>query len=194
MALFRLDRIQFAAIGRTGREGKALPLRPAGTYIQNMSAGTHDHAACVEHALSRAEAVCAERGARLTALRRRVLVLVWAGHRPRGAYQILDDLREAEGKGIAPLTVYRALEFLEEQGLVHRIESLNAYVGCAVDGTAHRGQFLVCTACGTAIEIDDPAIRASIEDAAARHGFRAETPVVEVRGLCEHCRTEQESR
>lgn len=153
----------------------------------------HHHAACIESALTRAEAVCAARKARLTALRRRVLELVWAGHQPRGAYQILDDLRAAEGKGIAPLTVYRALEFLEEQGLVHRIECLNAYVGCVEPGAAHRGQFLVCSACGETTEIDDPRIRATIEEAAAAQGFQVEAPVIEVRGLCRHCRTETDT-
>lgn len=155
-----------------------------------MSSAGHDHAVCVHNALSRAEALCAERGARLTALRKRVLELVWAGHRPRGAYQILDDLRAAEGKGVAPLTVYRALEFLEEQGLVHRIECLNAYVGCPEPKDSHRGQFLVCTVCGVTVEIDDPDIRATIETAAAAHGFVVDHPVVEVRGLCRTCRLE----
>jgi Fur family transcriptional regulator, zinc uptake regulator len=158
-----------------------------------MSSSPHDHTRCIHDALARAEAVCAERGARLTALRKRVLELVWAGHRPRGAYQILDDLRAAEGKGVAPLTVYRALEFLEDQGLVHRIESLNAYVGCAEPKGAHRGQFLVCTQCGTTVEIDDPDIRATIETAAARQDFAADLPVVEVRGRCRTCRQEPSS-
>lgn len=166
---------------------------PLRSYIQTMSSAGHDHAACIHNALARAETLCAERGARLTALRKRVLELVWAGHRPRGAYQILDDLRAAEGKCVAPLTVYRALEFLEDQGLVHRIECLNAYVGCPEPKDSHRGQFLVCTTCGVTVEIDDPDIRTTIETAAAAHGFVVDHPVVEVRGLCRTCRQEQTS-
>ena len=93
----------------------------------------HDHDACVDDAMARAEAICGAQGARLTPMRRRVLELVWNGHRPRGAYDILEDLA-SDGKKPAPLTVYRALDFLVEQGLVHRLESLNAFVGCADSG------------------------------------------------------------
>ncbi|KAA0598446.1 Fur family zinc uptake transcriptional regulator [Azospirillum lipoferum] len=147
----------------------------------------HDHTHCIADALTRADALCAERGARLTALRRRVLELVWSSHRPRGAYAILEDLSQQDGKAAAPLTVYRALEFLVEQGLVHRIESLNAYVGCAAPGDVHSGQFLVCEACGDAAEIDDPGVGAAIIAAAAGRGFRVQRPTVEVRGLCKSC-------
>ncbi|PWC86570.1 Fur family transcriptional regulator [Azospirillum sp. TSH100] len=147
----------------------------------------HDHTHCIADALTRADALCAERGARLTSLRRRVLELVWSSHRPRGAYAILEDLSQQDGKAAAPLTVYRALEFLVEQGLVHRIESLNAYVGCAAPGAVHSGQFLVCEACGDAAEIDDPGVGAAIKAAAAGHGFRVQRPTVEVRGLCKSC-------
>ena len=146
-----------------------------------------DHAHCIADALTRADALCAERGARLTVLRRRVLELVWNSHRPRGAYAILEDLSQQDGKPTAPLTVYRALEFLVEQGLVHRIESLNAYVGCADPGAVHSGQFLVCATCGNTVEIDDPRIRAAIDASAGEHGFRVQLPTVEVRGLCPEC-------
>jgi len=159
-----------------------------------MTAHPHDHSRCVEGALARAERVCAERGARLTALRRKILELVWSGHRPRGAYQILEDLSEAEGKSAAAPTVYRALEFLEAQGLVHRIECLNAYVGCSGEGGRHRGQFLVCRVCGNAVEILDPRVDAAIGAAAAVEGFAVETPVVEVRGLCRDCRSDREGK
>jgi len=156
-----------------------------------MTASSHDHSQCVEGALSRAERVCAERGTRLTALRRKILELVWSGHRPRGAYQILEDLSAVEGKPAAAPTVYRALEFLEEQGLVHRIECLNAYVGCSSTGERHRGQFLVCRVCGNTVEVLDPRVDAAIGTAAETLGFAVETPVVEVRGLCRECRMDR---
>jgi Fur family transcriptional regulator, zinc uptake regulator len=159
----------------------------AHTHASTAAAAPHDHAHCVADALTRADALCAERGARLTILRRRVLELVWSSHRPRGAYAILEDLSQQDGKATAPLTVYRALEFLVEQGLVHRIESLNAYVGCAAPGATHSGQFLVCEGCGDAAEIDDPSIRSAIDDAAAVRGFRVQRPTVEVRGVCKDC-------
>lgn len=147
----------------------------------------HDHGRCVDDALARAESICAGRGARLTPLRRRVLEIVWAGHRPRGAYAILEELDRAEGSRTAPLTVYRALDFLQGQGLVHRIESLNAYVGCADPGEAHAGQFLVCERCGDAMELDDADVDAAIRAAAGRRGFSVVRPTVEVRGVCPRC-------
>lgn len=156
-------------------------------HASTAAAAPHDHAHCVADALTRADALCAARGARLTVLRRRVLELVWSSHRPRGAYAILEDLSQQDGKATAPLTVYRALEFLVEQGLVHRIESLNAYVGCAAPGATHSGQFLVCEGCGDAAEIDDPSIRSAIDAAAAGRGFRVQRPTVEVRGVCKDC-------
>jgi len=149
----------------------------------------HDHSACIGTALGRARDLCAARGVRLTPVREQVLNLVWSGHRPRGAYDILEDLAQAEGRRVAPLTVYRALDFLVEQGLVHRIESLNAYVGCADPGQAHTGQFLVCEKCGNASEMDDADVAAAIARAAAARGFAAARQTVEVAGLCPACRT-----
>lgn len=148
----------------------------------------HDHGACVKDALARAEAVCAKRGARLTAQRARVLELVWSSHKPRGAYAILEDLSK-DGKRVAPLTVYRALDFLLEQGLIHRIESQNAFVGCPDPGTAHTGQFLVCKTCGDAIEMVDPRIAQAIAETAAAQGFTVTRQTVEVTGICPACRT-----
>ena len=81
----------------------------------------HQHEHCVHNALSSAEDLCSKRGVRLTAIRKRVLELVWASHQPLGAYAILDKLT-AEGHKPAPPTVYRALEFLLEQGLIHMLE------------------------------------------------------------------------
>ena len=91
--------------------------------------GGHEHQGCVADALARAEDVCRQRGARLTPLRRRVLELVWDSHRAVKAYDLLAALGETAGAAKPP-TVYRTLEFLMEHGLVHRIDSLNAFVGC----------------------------------------------------------------
>lgn len=130
--------------------------------------------------------MCAERGVRLTAQRARVLELVWSSHQPRGAYAILEDL-SADGKRVAPLTVYRALDFLLEQGLIHRIESLNAFVGCSAPGTLHTGQFLVCSCCGNAQELVDPRIAAIIAETSAAQGFTITRQTVEVTGICPAC-------
>lgn len=146
----------------------------------------HDHHHCVAVALDVADALCARRGVRFTTLRRRVLELVWGRHEAVGAYVLLDALR-AEGRGAAPPTIYRALDFLMEQGLIHRISHLNAYVGCARPERPHVGQFLICAKCGTAAEIDDPTLTAAIETCAASVGFTVRHPMVEIEGLCTRC-------
>ncbi len=147
----------------------------------------HNHRACIATALAAAEKLCAGRGEQLTALRRRVLELVWAGHKPVGAYQVLDALR-ADGRSAAPPTVYRALDFLLAQGLVHRVESLNAFIGCPHPGEAHATQFLICKDCGTAVELDDPRIDRAIDGTAAKLGFAVAARTVEISGTCADCR------
>jgi Fur family transcriptional regulator, zinc uptake regulator len=147
----------------------------------------HDHEACIGSALDRAAALCEERGARLTDLRRQVLELVWRGHSAVGAYEILAAL-QARHPGAAPPTVYRALDFLVEQRLVHRIESLNAYVGCDRPDRPHISQFLICTGCGATAELTDPGIEAAIGRRAEALGFAVEQQTVELRGRCPACR------
>jgi Fur family zinc uptake transcriptional regulator len=147
----------------------------------------HDHAACVTAAIARAERVCDARGARLTPIRRRVLEIVWQGHGPVGAYDILEKL-SAERRRAAPPTVYRALEFLSEQGLVHRIESSNAFIGCAQPGEAHRAHFLLCAECGEGAEVDDLELREALARVARRAGFAVARETVELEGLCSKCR------
>ena len=146
----------------------------------------HDHQGCIDRALDRAADISAARGARLTLLRRRVLKLIWGGHRPIGAYEILAALKR-EHRAAVPPTVYRALDFLLEHGLVHRIEHLNAYVGCAFPEVLHGGQFLVCRSCGLAAEINDGRIDAAIRHGAGAAGFMVGRPTIEVEGLCPHC-------
>lgn len=137
-------------------------------------------------ALDRAEALCRQRGARLTAQRRQVLGIVCGAQRPLGAYEILDALRTLL-PGAAPPTVYRALEFLVGQGLVHRLETLHAFVGCARPNEPHAGQFLICRTCGAVHELEDPLVSRSVQAAADATGFRAERPVVEISGRCARC-------
>jgi Fur family transcriptional regulator, zinc uptake regulator len=160
----------------------------------------HDHRACVDVALSAADAVCAARDVRLTPLRRRVLELVWHNHNPVGAYAILEAMQadrwtgsKADTRGpVAPPTVYRALDFLLENGLVHRIEMLNAYIGCCQPGARHSGQFLLCGACGSAAELASDALLATIDSEAQRRGFSVRRVMVEVEGLCPDCRAATE--
>jgi Fur family zinc uptake transcriptional regulator len=145
--------------------------------------GPHDHAQCIDDALDAAAEICARRGARLTPLRRRVLELVWAGHEAVKAYDLLARL----GAGAKPPTVYRALDFLVAHGLVHKLESLNAYVGCPRPQTAHEGQFLICDTCGLVDEIDAPELNSQLLERAAIAGFAPQRQTVEVHGLCASC-------
>ncbi|MBD3617894.1 MAG: transcriptional repressor [Chromatiales bacterium] len=136
--------------------------------------------------LARAESVCAASGARLTPLRRRVLELVIRSGRPVGAYELLDQLRAAGHRG-APPTVYRALEFLQQQGLVHRIAMANAYVACSHPGDEHPALIFVCTECGNALELEETQLKASVAARAAAVGFRVPGQPIEVAGTCPLC-------
>ena len=150
---------------------------------------THDHAACVAEAMVRAEGLCKARGLRLTELRRAVLELVWGSHKPVGAYDLLEELSKRRGR-VAPPTVYRALDFLLANGLVHRIESMNAFVGCAAGpGQPHQSSFVICTDCGRAAELDDPRIAAALEMTLQDSGFHVARHTIEVAGRCRDCAT-----
>ncbi|HJN22795.1 MAG TPA: transcriptional repressor [Rhodospirillales bacterium] len=140
----------------------------------------------MNRALNKATAICKKRGVRLTDLRLHVLEIIWAGHKPQGAYHILETLRRRHG-GAQPPTVYRALDFLLEQGLVHRLESLNSYVGCNVPEVNHAGQFLICGNCGLAAEINDNRIEKAIRGGAAEAGFAVAKRTIEVEGICPIC-------
>ena len=146
------------------------------------------------NALDRAEALCQTRGVQLTPLRRDVLRLVLEAEAPIGAYALLDQLKASRAKA-APPTVYRALDFLLEQGLIHRLERLNAFMGCveALEGQSndhahdHPHQFLICRGCGLTREISDQDVAAAICAAAAKAGFSAARSTVEIEGFCGKC-------
>lgn len=149
-----------------------------------------------EGLLERAELVCEHRGARLTTLRRYVLGLVLDSAAPTGAYELLDRLRQTR-RGAAPPTVYRALDFLLEQGLIHRVERLSAFVGCVAGCTAdqgegeshtHAAQFLICRRCGRVIEMQDHDVSAVLARAAKEAGFSISGATIEAEGLCSTCR------
>jgi Fur family zinc uptake transcriptional regulator len=147
----------------------------------------HDHASCVAQALKNAETYCQQQGLRLTKLRHQVLELIWANHQPVGAYELLEQLTH-EGRKAAPPTVYRALDFLMENGLAHRISSLNAYVGCSHAGHDHTAQFLICEACGQVAELDDARIGSVITKDAKQLGFSVAQWSLEITGICDQCK------
>jgi Fur family zinc uptake transcriptional regulator len=146
----------------------------------------HNHDRCAAQALRRAETLCAAKKLRFTAMRRRVLGAIWESHAPIGAYDILAQLN-ADGGRNAPMAIYRALDFLLEQGLVHRVASLNAFVGCAHPGEDHGNHLLICRVCGTVAEFEADAVNSAL--ARAMPGFQVESDIIEVTGICPHCRT-----
>ncbi len=137
--------------------------------------------------LAQAEIMCGQRGERLTPLRRRVLEILLRSERPLGAYEILDLLR-ADGRGGGPPTVYRALDFLLQNGLVHRLATLNAYTSCHQPDRHHGAQFLICTRCHRVRELGSPELSEHIRTEASRQGFSAASEIVEIQGQCNHCR------
>jgi Fur family transcriptional regulator, zinc uptake regulator len=136
--------------------------------------------------LDRAQALCQGRGVRLTDQRRRVLAILCGAGRPIGAYEIMDAMREG-ARAVAPPTVYRALDFLLGQGLIHKLESLHAFVGCDHPGEPHSSQFLICAACGGVTELDDAGVDSSLCSVAQGSGFETQRRVVEVIGTCAGC-------
>ncbi len=147
----------------------------------------HDHGRCAADAIAHAEQVCEGRAQKLTPIRRAVLEALLSSHRPLGAYEVIDQLAARRARP-APITIYRALEFLMANGLVHRIESRNAYLACAHDhDAASMVAFLICERCGSVGEIVAGAATQSLNDAARRTGFAPKLSVVEITGICAHC-------
>lgn len=142
-----------------------------------------------KRALARIERLCRDRGVRLTPQRRRVLALLLQSERPLGAYEIIKllDADSDRASRTAPPTVYRALDFLLEQGFVHRVSSLQAYVSCVEPDHAHSAQFLVCTDCGRADELIDTRLEASIEAVTRARGFASGAHALEVTCRCQGC-------
>ena len=147
----------------------------------------HDHGRCAADAIRHAEKVCRERAQKFTPIRRHVLQALLSSHRPLGAYEVIEELAKSMPRP-APITVYRALDFLMENGLVHRIESRNAYLACAHDhDAAALVAFLICERCDAVGEIPAASVAQSLNSAARASGFVPKLSVVEITGTCAHC-------
>jgi Fur family zinc uptake transcriptional regulator len=131
--------------------------------------------------------IAARHGVSLTQTRRLVFDLVLKAEQPIGAYRILEAMKDRGGR-VMPPTVYRALNFLRAKGLVHRIESLNAFVACTHGAGGHDGQFLICDTCGRAQELVDPGVSELLRLTAGTVGFQVTQPIVELKGQCAECR------
>jgi len=139
----------------------------------------------VETFLAEAEALAAQKGQRLTRIRRKVLQLLLESSEPAKAYDLLANL---DGEGAAkPPTIYRALDFLQDVGLAHKIESLNAYVACGHTSHSHSAVFLICDTCGSAEELHAVETSKALGQETAAAGFQLAHAVIEARGTCRKC-------
>ena len=150
-------------------------------------APNHDHGRCASTAIAHAEAYCAARAQRLTPMRRQVLEILLTSHKPLGAYEIIERL--ANDSRPAPITVYRALDFLRDNGLVHRLASRNAFVACVHN---HCDDdlvvFLICERCGAVGEAPGGAVADALDASSRAAGFSPKSPLIEIAGICSHCR------
>jgi Fur family transcriptional regulator, zinc uptake regulator len=153
-----------------------------------MSADHAHSAHDLAERLARADAFAHEHDLTLTPLRRQVYELIVAAARPIGAYDLLAALEPQRGR-VPPTTVYRALDFLVENGFVHRIESKNAFVACCEIGKPHQSQFLICERCGDTLEIPGEELAERLSATQPAHGFEVHKQVVELTGLCGDCKT-----
>lgn len=152
--------------------------------------GTADHT--VKSALAAAEELCNRRGAKLTASRRLVLEILAREGRPLGAYDMIEKVAEVTGKHPAPVSIYRALDFLLENGLIHRLASRNTYLACA---HGHDLQdlvvFLICEGCGQVVEATSEDLRRDLAAITATTHFAPRSQVMEIAGRCHACGEEE---
>ena len=147
---------------------------------------SHLHQNCINNAIYTAELVCKNRGLRFTNLRRKVLEIIWASHQPIKAYDILDQLRDSDYSAKPP-TVYRTLDFLLENGLIHKLSSLNAYVGCSHPLEHSECYFLICSKCKEIKECCDQSLNRTIYRTADKNKFSIQKTTLEIKGECNAC-------
>lgn len=155
--------------------------------MENLVYQKHDHGQCISAALTKALHICQAQGAKLTPLRQQVFELVWQSHISLGAYELLDQLAQVTGKRVAPPTVYRTLDFLLELGLIHKINSLNTYIGCISPSSQHQAYLMICKHCKIVLELDSKSVQNELERSVADSGFLLESSTVELVGSCPNC-------
>lgn len=147
----------------------------------------HNHKSCIALALKRAEREFEARKLRLTEQRRRVLEEIAGSHHAIGAYEILERLGR-KGVRLAPISVYRAIDALLSAGVIHRLESRNAFFACHATHTAEYDQLvLACEGCGRVAEVPGKPVFEAIASAARQAAFQPGHTVAEVSGMCADC-------
>ena len=145
----------------------------------------HDHDVCFGDAMEEIEKHCHKKNLQFTPLRRRVFEYLLRDHKPLGAYEILDLLRE-DGLASTPPIAYRVLDFLMKEGFVHKIQGLNAFVACSHPGSSHSPAFMICRKCEKVAELDEKISGINLEKSIPSD-FSVEETVVEMRGICTSC-------
>lgn len=147
---------------------------------------SHNHSTCMQHAIEAAEKICNDKGVRLTAIRKRILELICTSHKAIGAYELLDLFKQEDAKA-KPVTIYRALDFLMDVGLVHKVESLNAFIGCLQSEKQHQTAILICDNCKNAYEVDATIVYENLLNISQDLQFKTQKLTIELCGLCVNC-------
>ena len=142
--------------------------------------------------LRAAEVSCAENGARLTQRRRQVLSVLIQSSSPLSAYEVLDLCNRSTTSAMPAMSVYRILDFLEQQLLVHRLCSSKKYVSCAHIACDHKHfqttHFLLCEGCSSVEEVNATQEASdALEQMAKTVGFKLTTQQFELSGICTTC-------
>lgn len=151
-----------------------------------MSFQCETHHLCIDDALQAAEEICSQREIRLTKQRKRILELVWREHKPVKAYDLLSQFQQ-EDPAAKPATIYRSLDFLQENGLIHKIHRLNAYIGCVHPNHGEPYFILICTQCNTVFEHGCQSYTNLIKEIETEQHFQCTNTIVEIEGLCKAC-------
>ncbi len=159
---------------------------PAEASHNHSHPSEHDHQKCVSEALGTAEHLCVVRGVQLTPIRYQVLELIWESHKAVKAYELLDRIKPLQ-TAAKPATIYRALDFLIEQGLIHRVESLNAFVGCTSSGHQHEQLLLICKLCNEVEERPAMEVMQALSQELDQAGFVVHSKAIEIHGICVKC-------
>ncbi|MEQ1543712.1 transcriptional repressor [Methyloglobulus sp.] len=146
----------------------------------------HDHTKCISKALNTAEQLCVVRGVQLTPIRQQVLALIWDSHKAVKAYDLLDRIKPLQNAA-KPATIYRALDFLIEQGLIHKVESLNAFVGCNCSERQHELLLLICKHCNEVEERPASEVMQALSQEFYQAGFSPHSKAIEAHGICANC-------
>jgi Fur family zinc uptake transcriptional regulator len=146
----------------------------------------HNHSTCVQTALNNASQLCIERGVQLTDIRKQVLELIWENHHAVKAYDLLERIKPLQAAA-KPATIYRALDFLREQGFIHRVESLNAFIGCCDLKTRHEQLLLICKQCENVEERHSDLVMQALAQELKNANFIPHSKAIEIHGICQNC-------